>query len=347
MSKRKLFIAGMGFIFLLIVQFGLSLPVANAASKPIELSFAGTFPSKAAPYHSAFLPWSKEIEKRSNGRLTFKFYFTQTLAKDKDQYAAVRDGIADVGWIAHSMTPGKFPLISVMENPFLNPSTFIGARVINELYAKFPEMRKEHDDVHLLFLWTTMPYEIHTSKKPVRTLEDMKGLKLACPAGAATTLETLGAVPVTMGLGDVYQATQKGVADGAAFAWGVYKSRKIYEVTKYHTNAHMSGLPFWAAMNKNTWNKLSPDLQKIVTDVTKEMMPDTLCRAVSKEREKGISISKERGHEIIELSPEERAKWIEAGKPAWAKWVKDMKAKGLPGQAVLDEALRLVEKYSK
>lgn len=347
MSKRRVLITGIGFIFLFILQLGLSLPAADAAPKPIELSFAGTWPAKAAPYTNAFLPWSKEITKRSNGRITFKFYFTQTLAKDKDQYAAVRDGIADFGWIAHSMTPGKFPLISVMENPFLNPSTFIGARVLNELYAKFPEMQKEHNDVHLLFLWTTMPYEIHTSKKPVRTLEDLKGLKLACPAGAVPTLEILGAVPVTMGLGDVYQAAQKGVTDGVAFAWGVYKSRKIYEVTKYHTNIHMSGLPFWMAMNKNRWNSLSPDLQKIVTDVTNEMMPETLCRAVSKEGEVGRSITKERGHEIIEVSPEERARWIDAARPAWEKWVKNMEAKGLPGREVMNEAVRLVEKYSK
>ena len=100
-------------------------------------------------------------------------------------------------------------------------------------------------------------------------------------------------------------------------------------------------------MNKNTWNSLSPDLQKIVTDVTNEMMPDTLCRAVSGEMEQGISITKELGHEIIDVSPEERARWIEASRPAWETWVKNMETKGLPGREVLNEALRLVEEYSK
>jgi TRAP-type C4-dicarboxylate transport system substrate-binding protein len=234
-----------------------------------------------------------------------------------------------------------------MELPFLSPSTFVGAQVIGDLYNKYPQIRKEHDDVHLLFLWTTLPYEIHTSKKPVRKLEDIRGMKLACPPGAAATLQMLGATPVTMGLSDVYQAAQKGVTDGVAFAWGIFKARKIYEVTKYHTNIHLGGLPYWSAMNKRTWNKLSPDIQETITRITTEMMPETLCRAVTGEMQKGIKIVRERGQEVIEVSPKERARWVAVSRPAYDKWLKDMERKGLPGKAVLDDALMLVEKYRK
>ncbi|MBW1773847.1 MAG: TRAP transporter substrate-binding protein [Deltaproteobacteria bacterium] len=345
MKKTNFF--SVGFIFILMSFIVMSPSMAQAEMKPVELSFAGTFPPKASPYKKAFLPWSKEIEKQTNGLVKVKFYFTQTLAKDKDQYDAVVDGIADIGWMAHSMKTGRFPLISVMELPFLCSNTFVGARVLGELYNKYPQMRKEHDDVHVLFLWTTLPYEIHTTKKPVRKLEDIKGMKLACPPGAAATLQMLGATPVTMGLADVYQAAQKGVTDGVAFAWGIFKARKIYEVTKYHTNIHLGGLPYWSAMNKRTWNKLSPDIQKTITKITTDMMPDTLCRAVTGEMQKGIKIVKERGQEIIEVSPEERARWVAVSKPAYDKWVKVMEAKGLPGKAVLNDALILVEKYSK
>ncbi len=346
-KKNSLTLFSVGFTVLIMSFFVLSPLAVNAEMKSVELSFAGTFPPKASPYKKAFLPWSKEIEKQTNGKVKVKFYFTQTLAKDKDQYDAVVDGIADVGWIAHSMKPGRFPLISVMELPFLTSNTFAGAKVLGELYNKYPQMRKEHDDVHVLFLWTTLPYEIHTSKKPVRTLEDIKGMKLACPTGAASTLKMLGATPVTVGLADVYQAAQKGVTDGVAFAWGIFKARKIYEVTKYHTNIHMGGLPYWSAMNKRTWKKLPPDIQKTITRITTDMMPETLSRAVTGEMQKGISIVKERGQEIIEVSSEERARWVAACKPAYSKWVKAMEAKGLPGQAVLTDALALMEKYSK
>ena len=214
-QKNSYIVFAVGFIFLAMALLTPAPLLAKSGDKPIELSFAGTSPPKASPYRNAFLPWSKEVEKQTNGKVKVKFYFTQTLAKDKDQYDAVVDGIADLGWMAHSMKPGRFPLISVMELPFLCPNTFVGAKVIGELYNKYPQIRKEHEDVHLMFLWSTLPYEIHTSKKPVRTLEDIKGMKLACPPGAAATLQMLGATPVTMGLADVYQAVQKGVTDGS------------------------------------------------------------------------------------------------------------------------------------
>jgi TRAP-type C4-dicarboxylate transport system substrate-binding protein len=115
------------------------------------------------------------------------------------------------------------------------------------------------------------------------------------------------------------------------------------EVTKYHTNVHLGGVPYWTAMNKNTWAKLPKDIQAVITAVTAEMMPDKLCGAVTNEMKQAIEITKKRGQEIIDISPAERAKWVATGKPAWDKWVKTMEAKGLPGRAVLDEAIKLVK----
>ncbi len=330
----------------LIVGFIFTLP-ALVFAKPIELSFAMAIPKAAGPYKNAFAPWSQEIEKRSNGKVQFKFYPSQTLVKVRDAYDAVINGIADMSWVAHSMNPKRFPLMSVMELPFVSSDTFAASYALGDLYKKFPQIQAEHKDVHLLFLWVSLPYEIHTSKKPVRTISDMKGLKMATQPGARAALEGLGASPVTMSPPKLYQAVEKGVADGSALAWGAYKAWKIYEVTKYHTNPHLGGLPYWAAMNKDKWNSLPKEVQKVINDVTSEMMPRILCEAVTKESKEGIKISQDKGHEIIDLSPEELAEWRATGKPVWGKWAKDMEAKGLPGQAVLDEAVKLIDKYNQ
>lgn len=318
-------------------------PQSAMAEKPIELSFALHIPSKAAPYHSAFKPWADELEKRTNGRLKIKFYLSQTLVKSRDSYDGVVNGIADIAWGAHSWTGGRFPLSSVMGLPFLSPDTFAGAHALNALYKKFPEIQKEYEDVHLLFLWVSLPYEIHTVKKPVRTIADMQGLKLATNPAAKAALEGLKAVPVTMPPPKIYQTVEKGVADGSALAWGAFKAWKIVEVTNYHTNVSLGGVPYWTAMNKNTWDKLPKDIQKIVNEVTAEMMPDKLCGAVTGEMKKGIEITKKQGHEIIDISAEDRPKWVATGKPAWDQWAKKMEAKGLPGKAVLEEAIKLVK----
>ena len=318
----------------------------QAQAKSVELSVAMHIPPKAAPYKNAFLPFTQEITKQTDGRVTFKFYLSQSLVKVRDAYNGVKNGIADMTWVPLSLSPGKFPLSSVIELPYMSPDTFTGSHVLNDLYKKFPEMRAELEDVHFLFFWATLPYEIHTNK-PVRNPQDVKGMKLATQPGARVALEALGAVPVTMPVPKIYQTVEKGVADGSALAWGAYKAWKIYEVTKYHISPHLSGLAYATIINKNRWNSLSKEDQDIITRVTSKMMPDTLCGAVTAEMNEGIRISKERGHEVIDLSPQEFAKWQATGKPAWNKWVQQLEAKGLPGQKVLDETIKLVEKYSK
>ncbi len=332
-------------VFMLAGVFFILPNPVQAKSK--ELSFALHVPTRSAVYKNSFLPWTKEIEKRTNGRIKIKIYPSQTLVKSKNSYDAVVNGIADIAWGAHGWTAGRFPLTSVMGLPFMASDTFAASRALNELLEKFPEMAAEHRDVHIISLWATMPYEIHTVKKPVRTLDDMKGMKLATQADARLVLEGLGAVPIAMGSPKIYPTVEKGVADGAGLAWGSFKAWKIYEVTSYHTNAHLGGIPWWTAMNKNTWNSLPKDIQNIITQVTAEMMPLSLCTAVTAEGEKGRKLVQERGHEIIELAPAEIVRWKATAKPVWEKWANEMESKGLPGRAVLNEADRLINKYRK
>ena len=319
---------------------------AASGDKPVEMSFALHIPPKTTAYTKALLPWTKEITNQTDGRVTFKFYLSQTLVKVRDAYNAVKTGVADLTWVAFSMTPGRFPLMSVLELPYMSPDTYIGSHVLNDLFHKFPEIKAEVDDVHLLSLWVSLPYEIHTIK-PVRTPEDIKGMKLATLPGARAVLEAMGAVPVPMAGPKIYQAVEKGVADGAVIAWGAYNAYRLYEVTKYHTNPHLAGLPYCVIMNKSKWNSLSKKDQDIINKVTNDMMPDLLCRAVTATMSIAVETSKKRGHEIIDLPPDELSKWRETGKPTWEEWAKQMEAKGFPGQKVLDEAVKLVEKYSK
>ena len=97
--------------------------------------------------------------------------------------------------------------------------------------------------------------------------------------------------------------------------------------------------------NRNRWNSLPKELQKVITDVTNEMMPDKLCAAVTAEGEKGRKSVLERKQEIYNIPPKERARWVATAQPVQDKWVKSMEAKGLPGRAILDEATKLMKAY--
>jgi len=349
MERERWISRAMG-IAILWVLLGLSMVSpgdlwAASDSKTIELSFATHNPPKAGPMVNSFIPWAEEIEKRSNGRLKIKFYFSETLVKTRDSYDGVKTGIADITWFPLSMARGRFPLSSVIELPFLSPDTYTGSHALTDLYKKFPEMRAEVKDVHLLNLWVSLPYELHTVSKPVRKLEDVKGMKIATQPGASQALEAIETVPVTTPVPEIYPILEKGVADGSSLAWGAFKAFKIYEVTKFHTNAHLGGVAYCTIMNKAKWAGLPKDLQKVILDVTAERLPDSTCQAVTNEAQEGIDIVKARGHEIFDLPRDEMKRWVATARPVWEKWAKEMDGKGKPGRAILDEAVKLVEKY--
>lgn len=342
--KRTKSLNVIGSISLILVLTILLLVAAPTIAPARELSLSLHFGPKVGLVPGVYKPLAKQIARATNGEVTVRIYYGGTLAKVKDAYNAVVKGIADITYTQHAHTPGQFPLVDVIALPFMTPSTEVSTKVFHELYKKFPELRKEHEDVHVLWLWSSLPLELHTVKRPVKKLEDLKGMKIATQASAAPALEKLGAVPVVMGTPAFYPSLEKGVVDGALIAWGAWKGWKLYEVTKYHTNAHISTWPCMTVMNKKTWNSFSPDIQEKITCVASNG-PVWHVAAVNYEMKRAYEIAKKGDHEIFELSPAEAARWRATAKPAWDAWASKMDAKGLPGRAILDETIKLVRKY--
>lgn len=334
-------------IFSLLTVGALALTFqASAFAKSKELSFAVHFGPKNEILNEVLKPWAKKLELRTNGEVKVKFYVGQTLAKTRDEYDAVVDNIADLSWNLHAFNKGRFPLISVLELPFLSPSTEVGAQTINELYRTFPEMRKEHKDVHLIYLWGTLPAQLHTINKPVRTLADIKGMKLACTPGSAKIVQALGAIPVPLPPPKMYETLEKGVVDGAVLAWASFKVWKLQEVTHYHTKVDLGSVTTWSAMNKDTWNSFSPKTQAVINEISADMPLET-SRVVSKHRDIAIKNFKKAGHEFFELSPAEKARWVKKTSKIKLDWIKRMERKRLPGKKLVKAAETLVQQYSK
>lgn len=315
---------------------------ATSSNFKIELQFPVGVSPVSGMYNTMVIPWTQEITKRTGGRVTFKIYPSETLVKTSEAYDAVIKGIADLSYSAHASVPGRFPAFEVMALPYLIPSETIGTKIVQEMYATFPEMRANMSDVHELSLFCAAPVTLHTAKKPVRTAQDMKGLKFGGQTTSAPLLTLLGAVPVIMGPGDFYNSMDKGVIDGLSIGWGPLNSFGCVEISKFHTNANILGSPQWMAMNLNTWNKLPPDIQQVFNDTPADSY---WLNAVKLENDRGINKAKELGEEIIDLSPDEMSKWIELGRPLWDKWVAD-RASILPSQAMLDKAVELLKKYT-
>ena len=333
-------------IFLFITIFGAGN--AFAADKPIQLKLA-SFQPPSSKTSEEFKKWGQLLEKETGGKVNVVLYTGATLAKSRDTYDAVVNGIADIGWTLSGYTRGRFPLSEVVALPLGFRNAEHATRVICDLYDKFPEIQAEFKDTHLLWLSPGNLRQIH-SKTPIRNLEDFKGMKVRVPGSEAPNVKALGGIPVSMPGPDVYQALERGVIDADFHPWESAHTYRWYEVIKYHTQADLyCGGLFICAMNLNTWNKLPDDVKKVIDKYSGRYGAIEIS-AIRMWDQWDVYykewLKKNTKNEIIEWSDAEKAKAQNLMKDALVeKWVANAEAKGAPGRKILDECMKLIQKY--
>ena len=318
-------------IFILVLV-GLSIMISPAYGQ-IKLNYSNFFP---APHSNAVMSveWGKEIEKRTNGRVQVTVFPGGTLTPADKCYDGVVQGISDVCMTVASYTMGKFPLSEVLDLPLGSKTAANATKVANEFFNKFKP--KEFDDVKMMYLMAHGPGIIHTSKTPVRKLEDLKGLKIRATGTTAKVVAALGGTPVGMPMPETYDALSKGVAEGVICPMEALKGWKLGEVVKYSTQHYSAAynLLFIIVMNKAKWNSIKPADQQAILKINKEWIVKH-GKNWDKIDVDGIDFIKARGNEIIALSSGESVKFANAVKPMFAEYVKEKKEKGLPAAAAL------------
>jgi len=319
----------------------------TASAKPITLTFSTQNPETAWMSKEALQPWVKQIEDATNGKVKFKVYYSQTLNKGPDTWKAVKDGIADVGWCFMAYWRGMTSLsdvISLPSLPFTTSEEASGA--LQKLYDKFPQVRDQYKDNHILLVYTTDPYFLITTKKQVKTLDDLKGLKIRMMGGPSTEqMKALGGVPISVPMPGNYMALQKGVTDGMGAPWEATLSFRLYEVVKYYTTGtNFPVVYFSIAMNKKKWNSLPDDIKAAINGASGQMGARFWGRnGFDTCREATIAKATKEGFKPImyHLPKEEQARWLKvAGKPVWDNWLARMKKEGHPeAKEILDALL--------
>ncbi|MEW6667166.1 MAG: TRAP transporter substrate-binding protein [Thermodesulfobacteriota bacterium] len=301
------------------------------------------------PVH-ALQPWVKKVEAATKGKVQIQIYPAQTLAKGPDIFNAVKTGLADMGWCFHGYWADMTPLSDVITLPFLPFKTAEkGSEVLWKLYEKFPAIQKEYKDVQVLTLWSSSPYFLITTKKQVKTMEDLKGMKIRVVGGPPTEqMKALGAIPTPMPMPDTYLAMDRGVIDGMGAPWEAIHGFRLYEVVKYYTIAPLSAVYFSMAMNKAKWEGLPKDVQQAILSVGGLEAAKFWGKNWFDTAEAGVAEAIKKGNYQMNkytVPPEELTKWSKvAGDPLWKEWVKKMEGKGRPeAQKVLDAALQLLK----
>jgi TRAP-type C4-dicarboxylate transport system substrate-binding protein len=342
--KRNFYLLAILLSFFIL--FAMGRPSHAQVVKPIELKLSHFMSPMHNLHVDVFAPFAKTVEEKTNGRVKITIYPGEALGKAKDHYDMAAGGVTDLAFVIHGYTTGRFPLTSVIELPFLIPSAKVGSRVIWELYEK--KFLTEYPGVKVLSLWVHSPGHIHMAKKPVKTLEDMKGLRLRSPGPQQTLLlRELGVSPLTMPIPELYQAVQSGMADGAVIPFSAIVDFKLSDIIKHHTIGNLYVMSMSLVMNQKTWDSLPPDIQKIMEENSGPRMSEMAGTSYDSYDLKGVEAAKKVGATIYTPPSEEIKRWVDRSKSLTDKWIADMEAKGLPGKKIYEETRQILTKYTK
>lgn len=310
-------------------------PSPTAPPQTITLRFSSQWPEPSPNHQLIFKPIMAEIEEKSNGRIKFQLFVGGVLGGGNDQYDIVRTGKADMGTQSGlQYIAGRFPLADVFTFPLAYASSDANQDLVQTISEKF--LAKETADVKVLSYYQSGLFYLYTSNKQIKTLEDVKGLKIRSAGGLATqSLAALGSVPVQLALPDLYMSAQTGVVEGGLFGGPALLSFKLDEVMKYQLNIVMSAVLQTVHFNLDSWAKIPDDLKTIIIQAARKAGYNE-NKTVMASNPPALEKLQKRGGGINNLSPEELARWTSALKPVIEKWVSDMEGKGLPAKELMN-----------
>jgi TRAP-type C4-dicarboxylate transport system substrate-binding protein len=335
---RILFVVSSLFVFLSV-----NISPVNA-QQPVKLNFASALFGPTHGISKLNVEFAKEIEMRTKGMVKITYHPAGTFIAAPQLYDAVEKGILDIGQSAAGYNRGRFPLTEIFDYPLgfgAEGTAVMITKIQNAYYEKFKP--KEFDDVKVLLLFGGQGMILHT-KKPVRKLEDLKGMRIRAAGTAAQIPVLWGATAINVPGPEVYEVLRKGGAEGAILFPEALKGYRLAEVVKYTTKNYSSaaGASFYIAMNKKKFESLPVNVGKTIDDVCKEFAPKYGQRWDDDDRE-GLELAKSLGNEIIELSPKEDKRWMEVTRPLIGKYLKAGKEKGLPA----DEVVKFIDSFKK
>ncbi|HWE75351.1 MAG TPA: TRAP transporter substrate-binding protein [Stellaceae bacterium] len=269
-------------------------------------------------------PWAEAINQDGKGAVQLDVRDGTAIVNVANYYDRVTAGVVQISWGLLSTVAGKFPRSDVATLPFMAKSAADASQALWRLY-KAGTLGNEFADLHPLMIIALTPSGIHMSH-PLKALDNLGGAKLVIASKVnADAIALLGGAPLSIPLSEMYEAIQRGTADGAAVAWTSFDPFKLAEVTSYHVDTRLGTSSAMMFMTKATWDSLSPEAQKALDKHSGEMESRAFGAWWDGERKAGKNNTIARGDKrtIVELTPEQTADWQKKLEPINENWAKN------------------------
>ena len=327
----------------LLTMLGLMLAGCSKPLPPgtIELTYASPY-AATHTFSRADITWMKWIEAESHGHIRIRPYWGGVLLSSNENMLEIRHGIADIGMI----TP-MYARSAHLQR--VQSSFYSGIRSIPDqiavykcLAATYPEMNAEANGLHLLAIQGGNVPGILTRKRPIRSLADLKGLRLRAQEDTAAVLRAFGADPVNMSMAEVYSAMAKGVIDGVVAPADSLKAVHLADVGRYFSTLKVPrGAYPGRAMSQALWERLSPADQDLFTRgelVWEQAMNSELDAALTA----GEHYAQSEKIEIVPLAPGEQARFDALYRANAFRLGRNLKAYGIDGEPIARRAAALI-----
>lgn len=329
------------------VAVGANGAVAQQAKKLVYASYLS--PSQTIVQVDDW--FMKEVKERTQGRIAFDTYYGGSLLKGPEVYPGTGRGAADIGNSAPGYNPNLFPSASVTL-PFITDNVEAATKAYIDLYRTNEEVRKEWERNRLKLLYAfAIPENSFWSNKPVKSVDDLKGMRIRAVTGIAEALDALGATPVAIPWPETIDVLQrKGIDALTSNAFDIAIQAGMHEVAPYGSDAGRMGIYAILAtvMSVDTWNKLDPETRKIVEEAAAEAPARYLDLVKEEVREAAATLAAAKDIVVLRTPDEEIKRWRDlAAEKVWSTWVGKMEKAGYDGRKLLDQYIALVRKHEE
>ena len=332
----------------IVAAVGLGGTTAIAQDKSYELKFNHALPATYALVTGGFQAWANSITKDSNGTIKFTFFPSSQLGATKDAYDITANNVAEVSWNTPDYQPGRFPIISLANTPFMMTSGDGGSAAVDDWYQRYAA--REMKEVKVLITHVHAPGTFHFAKPNLKTVADIKGLKIRSAGGMISRwVSSLGGANVQIPAPKSRDAVVKGLVDGTTLPYGTLIAFKIAPATPYHIDDRFYVTVFNIVMNKSVYKSMSPAQKKVIDAHTTPEWAEKIGAAWAKFEEGGRDIlKKDPKHVFYTLTDAQRKAWIDSSKFLIADWEKEVTQKysgAVDAKAALKDLQDTLKKY--
>lgn len=248
-----------------LAALALVAPLTAGAADP---QFKIKYVSASPPGSQTSVPivwWAKEVEQRSAGRIKIEFFWSGSLIKGPDILGAVGKGIVPMGKIYTVDYTGQMPLNQLANLPFTAEDVYVLQRAITDMNARYPGFGNEYSKNNVFRLGGLATGTVHLlSKNPIKSLKDIEGMSVRARGPQAQVLKAVGAVPVSVAFGELYQALDRGIIGSTIMYELSIMPYKFNEIARNLTYVGLGHAMQAEVVNKDFWEAMPADLRKIM-----------------------------------------------------------------------------------